>query len=201
MSEAATKPEQRTHDAWSFRYGYRLVKREVRPGRCEIVEVPLTREQYLHPEVEDRFMVKPRHVAGSSFVAAVLEAALNSKPVAVVLSEVDVNFGHGIRAMRPDVTFLTHLKGPIPGHRCPLDLPSLGAVPTLVLEVTYALTRDADLEDKVHLYHRGGVRHYLIVDLNVEAGVPQIQFVSYRWTPERFVRKKRIEALEAAADA
>ncbi|MGL4553627.1 MAG: Uma2 family endonuclease [Gemmataceae bacterium] len=152
MSERGTTAGERTDHEWVFRYGYRLVKRQVRLGHWETVEVPLTRDQYLHPEEEDRFMCKPRHEFGASYVAGVLRSLLGGRPGMSVLLNTGVNFGRGIRGMRPDVSAFTGGRRPLDMNEGTFDVVEEGATPLLVLEITSTSTRDVDLTDKVGLY-------------------------------------------------
>lgn len=184
MSEAG--PERTDHN-WVFRYGLREVWVGT-AGQRDYEPKPLTKEEFIHPQPDDHIGSLPWHNNTAAYLHAVVEDATDGEAGAEAVIRAGLDFGvEGLRPMCPDVALLRGLASPIP-NQCPLHLSSLGATPELVVEVTYHLIRDVDLVDKVPLYHRAGVRHYLIVDLELVAKSPRIQFILYRWTPERFVR-------------
>lgn len=177
-----------TESDWVWRYGLRERKIGA-PGQTEYDPVPLTKEDFLHPRVGDRFTNSPWHGDTALYLHDALASLDGFEEGADVVGKVGLDFGiDGLRPMCPDVTLLSGLKSAIPGSMCPLALKALGATPELVIEVTYHLIRDVDLVDKVSLYHRAGVKHYLIVDLNIIDEESVVGLILYRWDESGFVR-------------
>src|SRR5262249_47146624 len=56
------------------------------------------------------------------------------------------------------------------------------------IEVTWDITRDIDLDDKVLHYHRAGVPFYAIVDTRPGEAHPRVRLIGYRWSPDGYVR-------------
>src|SRR5262249_43069023 len=69
-----------------------------------------------------------------------------------------------------------------------LRVAEVGARPGLVIEVTWDITRDIDLDDKVLHYHRAGVPFYAIVDTRPGEAHPRVRLIGYRWSPDGYVR-------------
>lgn len=178
---------ERTDEDWIWRYGMR--ETAIGPdGVCRYDPRPLTREEFIHPQEGDRLLEDTRHHRTSHYLNEALQYLTADEVGTGVLSKVGLDFGAGgVRPMCADISLHRELKLPVPPTECPIRLSALGGIVDLVIEVTGWYTRDVDLEDKVPLYHRAGVLHYLVIDHGPEAEWDRGRLVLHRWTPERFV--------------
>jgi Uma2 family endonuclease len=140
----------------------RWVKRP--DGRRELLELPLTRELFLDPQLGDTMVQGEWHDITAGEIAAILRN--HFRPQA------DVRVFHDMKhyllprrpAPSPDISVV---RGVRPGRpRSSFRVKTEGVRPCLVVEVVSpgAEARQADLVDKVELYRAAGIPEYLIVD-------------------------------------
>ena len=139
---------------------------ETPDGDLELLELPLTPELFLDPELEDKMVQGEWHDLTGQEICALLRSYFRSKPGRVrVFHDLKHLLGPGLSAPAPDVSVVHGIKDPTPLDS--LDVKKLGVVPSLVVEVVSPLSarvRQTDLERKVKLYQRVRVPEYLIVD-------------------------------------
>lgn len=144
-----------------------LLQRYVeRPGgRVELLEIPLTPEDFLNPRYGDKWLQGRTHSDVTHELTALLKRHFGSQPDVVVMSDVQHRFGPGLDEPSPDVSV-------IPGVRDPraiessFDLQKVGVLPCLLVEVVSprdSRIRRVDEETKVGLYQRVGIPEYLLV--------------------------------------
>jgi colicin import membrane protein len=182
MSEAATRTDESV-----FRYGWRTVTRPKPGGGTETVNVPLTREDYLHPQEGDHFMITDAHLEVLIYLRNGLRRVTRNRSDIKVLGDHRVDFQvDDIEPMGPDVILLTGDGEPWPKRVGTYPVKERGATAALVVEVTSPSTRKEDLTAKVLLYHAVGVRTYVIIDEdpNTHDWYP----IGYRYTPDGYVR-------------
>jgi Uma2 family endonuclease len=171
-----------------FRYGWRYVRETNPDGSESFKQVPLTLEDFLHPQEEDFFVQSPAHVQDCLYLKSVLDQRTAGQPGAVVTCDCRVDWGvAGIEPHGPDVAVFLGAKDWDPSKGT-FYVAQLGARPVLVIEVTSPDTRLVDLDEKVEEYYRAGVPFYAIVDARVRAEGRVIRFLGYRATPEGFLR-------------
>jgi Uma2 family endonuclease len=133
-------------------------------GRRELLELPLTRELFLDPQLGDTMVQGEWHDITAGEIAVILRN--HFRPQA------DVRVFHDMKhyllprrpAPSPDVSVV---RGVRPGRpRSSFRVKTEGVRPCLVVEVVSpgAEARQADLVDKVELYRVAGIPEYLIVD-------------------------------------
>lgn len=136
-------------------------------GRVELLELPLTRELFLDPQLEDKMIQGHEHVLMVTSLAERVRRYFRSEPDTMVLSDMKHLFGAGLSAPAPDVSVVRGL--PDPDRRIySFSVRKQRAVPCLVIEVVSpkkAEIRRTDEVDKVALYERVGIREYLMVHL------------------------------------
>lgn len=150
-----------------FPYGWRYVIEE-HNGQEELVQVPLTLDDVLHPQMEDYVNQTDEHYLLCKYLHTILQWRLRDEPSAVVLCDVMIDGNvAGIRAHAPDITVL---RG---GHTRPYHtayhLEKTGGSPVLVIEVTSGRTRLLDVDgirtpNKFQHYAQIGIPYYIIVD-------------------------------------
>lgn len=155
----------------------RLVERP--DGRLETVEMPLTPELFLSPQLEDQILQKEPH--------GVLRGALTDllrrhfAPESLVLEDVQHDFDvPGLPPTGPDISVTLRAK---PGERTSFFVRDEGVRPDLIIEVLSpdsAAIRKVDEVAKVALYERAAIPEYLIVDLPRRANQRRFRLKGYR---------------------
>ena len=173
MAEPVRKlPPQRDADPDDETSGTATFLRWVeRPdGRLELLEMPLTPEVFLDPQLEDQMTQGERHSAITRELSSDLEHFLLSKRDDVlVLSDVKHYLGiPDLPNPAPDVSVIYGIRRR-PDEEWPnsFDLLKEGARPSFILEVVSPKDRrlrEADEVDKVGIYQRVGIPEYFLVD-------------------------------------
>ncbi len=139
---------------------------ELPDGSLELLELPLTPELFLDPELDDKMVQGEWHGNTGAEISSLLRAWFKQQPGGVrVLYDMKHLLGPGLPAPAPDVSVVHGLRDPTPLDS--LDLQKEGVRPSLVIEVVSPLSarvRETDLGRKVQLYQRVGIPEYLIVD-------------------------------------
>jgi Uma2 family endonuclease len=139
---------------------------ELPDGRLELLELPLTPELYLDPEIDDKMVQGERHGLTCVEIFGLLRHHFRHQPDTLVFYDLKHRFGPGLSAPAPDVSVVRGLR-PDPGDLDSYDARKHGVVPSLVVEVVSpksARVRQTDLTDKAKLYERVGIPEYFIVD-------------------------------------
>jgi len=147
--------------------GITLLRWVERPGgKLEQVEMPLTPELFLNPQVGDQMTQGKRHGDTARQIADLLEDFFRSAPDVLVTFDLKHLLGPGLSQPSPDVSVIrgVHDKD---ADRESFDIEAEGVRPCLVVEVVSPLSsriRRTDLKDKVEHYRQAGIPEYLIVD-------------------------------------
>ena len=160
-----------------FMYGWRYVWQQQADGSEDLVQVPLTLEDVLHPQMEDYVLQSNDHVKLCIYLYNVLRLRLRDDPSALVLYDVLVEWGiAGMKAHGPDIAVFRGVREH-PGKGS-FRLRELGGEPVLIIEVTSKATRVLDVNstrerNKFRQYAQIGVPFYVIIDeANRHAGEP-----------------------------
>lgn len=169
-----------------FRYGRRLVSQRRPDGGEELMEVPLTLEDVLHPQEGDQITESTFHEFDCGYLSWVFRARLFRLTGGLVLSDCLIDWNvPDQRDTAPDVVVFTDVPSPVQqadmGTFRPADC---GARPLLALELVSPETRNNDVVRKVEEYHRAGVPLYLLVDQERVQGPRRV--LAYRHTPEDY---------------
>jgi len=138
---------------------------ELPDGSIELLELPLTPELFLDPELDDKMVQGQWHDETSAEIKALLRSFFWHQPDVRVFHDLKHLFGPGLSAPSPDVSVVRGLRDPAPLDS--LDVVKEGVRPSLVIEVVSPMSarvRQTDLNKKVKLYERVGIPEYLIVD-------------------------------------
>lgn len=76
-----------------YRYGYRISRRRQPDGSYQVLRLPLTLWDVLHPQEEDKLVQSIRHSKEVRYLVSVLEARLASNQQALVLSDTGICLG------------------------------------------------------------------------------------------------------------
>jgi Uma2 family endonuclease len=169
-----------------YRYGWRYVYHRRPDGSVEIEEKPLTLEDVLHPQEGDVIPENTFHEPERGYLTWSFRDRLDRVPRGQVLSDCLLDFNvAGLRPLCPDVSLIEGVSTlPLP-KLGPYRFAQYGGRCLLAVGIVSPDTRGNDVELKPELYHRGGVRHYIIVDQEREDGPRSV--VSRRWTPDGYV--------------
>jgi Uma2 family endonuclease len=149
--------------------------------RLELLELPLTPELFLDPQLDDIMSQGEWHATTALEISVLLRSYFRSQPDVRVFHELKHRLGRGLPAPSPDVSVVRGLRDPTPLDS--LDVEKEGVRPSLVIEVVSPLSarvRQTDLEGKVQLYQRVGIPEYLIVDATRRRGERRYSLLGYR---------------------
>ncbi len=179
--------DRKSMPEYPFDIGYRYVK----DGQ-EWVQIPLTEEDFLHPEEEDQFLCTDAHSVTVTYLRQAIEIANQHRFTLRVFSDHRTDWEEpDIRPMRPDVAVYDHFEGEWNSHEGTLPVHEMEAVPLLVIEVTSPSTRNVDLGRKPPLYDDAKVPYFLIFDFyssGLNEFVPEL--LAFRRTKRGYVRMK-----------
>jgi Uma2 family endonuclease len=151
-------------------------------GRLELLERPLTPEDFLNPQPEDTMSQGEAHATARRQLADLLDR--HFKPAALVLEDVIHQLGPGLPAPSPDVSVIL---GARPGHRDSFSVPEEGCRPDLIVEIvspSRKSIRRVDEVDKVEAYGRAGIPEYVLIDLPRRGNQYRLGLKGYRLNPE-----------------
>lgn len=133
-------------------------------GRLEHLELPLTRELFLDPQLGDSMVQGDWHDITAGEIAGILRNHFRPLPDVRVFHDMKHFLVPRRPAPAPDVSVVRGLR-PKP-RRSSFRVKTEGVRPCLVIEVVSPSpeTRKGDLVDKVELYRIAGIAEYLIVD-------------------------------------
>jgi Uma2 family endonuclease len=163
----------------------------VRPdGTVELVSIPLTPEDFLNPQLGDKWVQGRPHGRACLYFADILERHFSSEEDVLVLYDVKLLTSPRRRGPAPDVMVVRGARKPDPDLES-FDPVEQRSIPSLVIEVLSRTQRirKKDQEDKVALYARVGIPDYLVVDPpRRKRGIP-FQLKGYCMGPEgRYLR-------------
>jgi Uma2 family endonuclease len=160
-------PERPDHELPDEEPGITLLRWVERPGgKMEQVQMPLTPELFLNPQVGDQMTQGKRHGDTARQIADLLDDFFRPDPDVLVTFDLKHLLGPGLPQPSPDVSVIRGVRDR-DADRESFDIEAEGIRPCLVVEVVSPLSariRRTDLEDKVACYGRAGIPEYLIVD-------------------------------------
>jgi Uma2 family endonuclease len=155
-------------------------------GRLELLEIPLTPEDFLDPQLADKMVQGWPHSRNVHILYQMLEQHLQPEEDVIVLSDVKHLFGPGLPGPAPDVSIIRGARNPDP-ELSSFDVVEQGVVPCLVIEIVSPFDtriRRTDEVDKVKLYERVGIPEYVLVDMPRRATGYRFRIKGHRLSPE-----------------
>lgn len=176
-----------------FFYGFRQRTRVGRDGKRQMVTIPLTETDVLHPQEDDHITQNDAHDNDCHYLRDVFRLRIAGQTGTVLLSDCRVDLGlRGVRPVGPDLAVFRGVRST--GGWSTFSVREEGAEPVLIVEVTSPSTRHHDLHTKRSLYARARVPVYVIVDqVSMRRGVRRLRLLAY----ERGARGYRRRALDA----
>jgi Uma2 family endonuclease len=155
---------------------------ELPGGRLELLEIPLTPEDFLDPQLEDKMVQGRPHSLARHYLVGLLYNHFRSDPDVMVLEDMKHLLGLGLPGPAPDISVIRGAKDNDPEIES-YDMRRQGVAPCLVIEVISpkdSRIRRTDEVDKVALYERAGIREYLLVDTPRRATAHRFRIKGYR---------------------
>ena len=168
-------------------YGWRTVLEEDEHGNKKAMQIPLTLEDYLHPQEGDNHMQNQSHHKIGKYIEAVLELYLRHIYGVVVFNDVGIKWP-GFQHYAPDISVIFDVREPERTPQKIFYVADEGTEPSLIIEVTSPTTRHVDWDERIGRYARVGVPYYYIVDTIGEHdnGTPILQVHGFEWTPNGY---------------
>jgi Uma2 family endonuclease len=173
-----------------FRYGWRFIKKVLPDGTTDLVQVPLTLEDVLHPQEGDEIPDRPLQSQDAEYLGPIFRTRAQQRlPGALVLVGCLVNWGvPGIRNHSPDLSVFEGVTNP-PGLEIgTFRLRACGGHCVLAMEIVSPDTRVNDVFHKFREYHRVGVPLYVLIDQRTDGGPRQV--IGYRYMRQRYVKMR-----------
>ncbi len=186
-----------------FRYGWRIVKRELDNGDEIEEQIPLTYEDVLHPEEEDFHVHTIRHERWRDYLTSAARRLLHHVPNVLVLSDQRISWDmEGLRPHGPDVAivFGASVAARGNGDLATFDVRREGVRPQLIFEITSPETRSQDLHTKVDHYELAGVDWYIIIDAGTRRNKFHADLIAYRLTPDGYIELRADDGGRIAVD-
>lgn len=169
-------PETKLPDGYPFHIGTRVICHRDDAG--DIVDrecVPLTEEDYLHPEEEDRQMLVEAHYTAAYYLLHALKIGLVDRPELKVFCDHRIDWQiEGLKPLGPDVVVFDNFTKPWDPYPGTLPVRDFGAKAVAAFEVTSPSTRHIDFDAKFEAFADVGIPYYLIVDTAEPNGEPRI---------------------------
>lgn len=134
-------------------------------GHFELVELPLTPELYLNPQLEDKIMQGKLHADMMRDLAELLNRHFQSQPDVLVLMDHKLLLGSGLPGPGPDVMVIRGVRDR-ERDRDSFDVVEEGVLPSLIVEIVSPRNRrvrEMDEKDKFLLYQRVGIPEYVLI--------------------------------------
>ena len=134
-------------------------------GSLELLERPLTPEDFLNPQLEDKMTQGRPHGDTTGYLFNIVKNHFASQPDVVVSMDLKHVFGPGLYSPSPDVSVVRGVSDPdliLESY----DFDSVGVLPCLLIEVISPMDRRirrVDEEDKLRFYQKVGIEEYFLV--------------------------------------
>lgn len=155
-------------------------------GHFDLLELPLTPELFLDPQLEDKMVQGKLHGDLVAYFKELVGRHLRSRRDFMVLMDVKHLLGPGFPGPSPDISVIRGARDP-EADRPSFDLRKEGVAPCFIIEVVSPLDariRRTDEVDKVKLYEQIGVREYLLINPPRKATGKRFRLHGYRLNSE-----------------
>ncbi len=173
-----TRPETATKlpEGYPFHIGTRVVNHRDAEGKIVETEyVPLTEEDYLYPQEEDRQMLVEAHIAATFYLRYALKIGTADRTDLKIFCDHRIDWQiEGLRPLGPDVVVFENFTREWDPYEGTLPVRDFGAEVIAVFEVTSPSTRSIDFDAKFEAFADVGIPYYLIVDTAEPNGEPRI---------------------------
>jgi Uma2 family endonuclease len=134
-------------------------------GHFELIELPLTRELYLNPQLEDKMTQGKLHANLMRDLAELLSRHFSPQPDVLVLMDHKILLGRGLPGPGPDIAVIRGVRD-AQRDRDSFNVEEEGVLPCLLVEIVSPRdrrVREMDEKDKFLLYERVGIPEYVLI--------------------------------------
>jgi Uma2 family endonuclease len=134
-------------------------------GSLEFLERPLTPEDFLNPQLEDKMTQGRPHADTTGYLFGIVKDHFASQPDVAVSMDLKHIFGPGLYSPSPDVSVVRGVSDPDLMEES-YDFRVIGVLPCLLIEVVSPkdrCIRRVDEEDKLWFYQKVGIEEYFLV--------------------------------------
>lgn len=153
-------------------------------GEATLLDIPLTPEDFLNPQLEDKMTQGNPHARLMRNLAVVLDIYFENREDVVILMDVKHCWGiPGLSEPSPDVSVVQGVRREDLADWESFDAVAAGTVPSLILELASSSSSrlwKSDHKDKVELYEKVGIPEYIIVDLPRRGTQYRYRLTGYR---------------------
>jgi Uma2 family endonuclease len=173
----------------AFRYGWRFVKKRLPDGSTDLVQVPLTLEDVLHPKEGDCIPEQTYHRRDGEYLGPIFRLRAARLPGGYALADCLIDWGvPGVRNHSPDLAVFRGVTRPPVESIGTFRVRAFGGRCVLAAEIVSPDTRENDVVHKLREYHRVRVPLYVLIDQEREDGPRTV--VAYRYTKQRYARMR-----------
>jgi Uma2 family endonuclease len=155
-------------------------------GHFDLLELPLTPELFLDPQLDDKMVQGRLHGDLVAFFKELVGRHLRARRDVMVLMDVKHLLGPDLPGPSPDISVIRGARNP-EADRPSFDLRKEGVAPCFIIEVVSPLDariRRTDEVAKVELYEQIGVQEYLLVNPPRKATGNRFRLLGYRLNEE-----------------
>jgi hypothetical protein len=153
---------------------------------------PLTEEDYLHPQEEDRFTHNDLHFRMFFYLCHALLFAFRERPRVKLFGRHRIDWQHeGIEPHGPDAAVFNGFDAKPEEYSGTLPVKDVGAEIVAVFEVTSESTRHVDFGRKFEEYAEIGIPYYIVIDAAAPNGTPDVLGFRLRRGEYKLMRRDR----------
>ncbi|MGL6076332.1 MAG: Uma2 family endonuclease [Fimbriiglobus sp.] len=174
MSTEVPLEPQKLPLEYPFHIGTRTLITQDASGKTKFEYVPMTLEDYIHPEEEDRFLLSTEHIEITGLINHAFHYNCQDRPSLELWQEMRIDWQHpDIGVHGPDIAIFDNVPADHDRSARTLYVRDLNLKPLVIVEVTSDATRHVDFEEKYLAYQELGIPHYVIIDIAPPEGVPR----------------------------
>jgi Uma2 family endonuclease len=173
----------------AFRYGWRFVKKRLPDGSTDLVQVPLTLDDVLHPKEGDCIPEQTYHRRDGEYLGPIFRLRAARLPGGYALADCLIDWGvPDVRNHSPDLAVFRNVRQPPVESIGTFRVRAFGGRCVLAVEIVSPDTRENDVVHKLREYHRVRVPLYVLIDQEREDAPRTV--LGYRYTKQRYVRMR-----------
>lgn len=177
IAEQSAPAGQFTGD-WTL--GWRYEPMRTANGQTELVRIPLTPEEALHPQEGYVMPIRTDHDRISDDLCDMLRAYLEAQADVAVFHDLVFEWDHPeVKPYAPDIAVIPQVQNR-DQNRSQFVVEEEGTRPSFIIEVVSPRSREADRVGKVRDYARVGVQEYVYIDQRTYKGSIIWEVVGFR---------------------
>jgi Uma2 family endonuclease len=170
---------------WDLGWRYETIR--TADGKEEVITVPLTPDEALHPEEGYIMPMNTDHARLTQDLNEMLGAHYRNHPELTVFDDLVFKWDHAeIRSFSPDIAIVPHVRNPS-ATRGEFRVAEEGTRPLLVIEVVSPQSRNGDRVIKVRDYPQVGVQEYIYIDHWERRGQTIWEIAGFRLAGDRYL--------------